>query len=113
MAALALARLEMATETVELCIAQAIRSKLPLDSNFIFNPRGEVGVFRQQDCRCCSLVKVLRTSGNAVNVSDGAIVGTYGISQVKLCHADLCEGDFKRLLMGLQKNSDRKKGSGP
>lgn len=69
----------------------------------MFNLGDEVHVYREQDRKWSGPVKVMRTAGKEITVTDGVKYAMYGISQVIPFRADARDRDLRRLLTGLQK----------
>lgn len=82
MAALALATAEMGTVTAELKVFQAVRSKLLPAKRFNFDVGDYVRVFKEKDDKWCGPVNVIRARSKEVTVKEGAVVKTFGLSQV-------------------------------
>lgn len=102
--ALSMAHAEIATVISELGNSQAIKSKLPPATQFLFCPGDIVHVYKEKDRWLCGPAKIIITSEKVVTVTDGLKTEIYGIIQVISSTAATKDHDLRKLLSGLEKH---------
>lgn len=111
MAALSLARNEMASISARLRIQQALRSKIPPATDYVVNPGNLVYVFRDNDRKWHGPYEVLKVYNKEIYVSVDGVEKHFNISQIIPDSHELHDMELQRLKQSLEQfHTDRPPG---